>query len=153
LLAQAAASVRWRVDFVRTFVERDLPALGSQVASATTERFWRMLAHVHGQVWNSARFASSFGVADTTVRCYLELLSSTLVVNQLRPWHENVGKRQVRSRKRTSPTVAYCAPCSTSPTAPPWERHPSLGASWEGFVISRIVAASRARPDQLLSDL
>lgn len=149
LAPSAAASFRWRVDFVRTFVERDLPALGSQVASTTTERFWRMLAHVHGQVWNSARFASSFGVADTTVRRYLDLLSSTLVVHQLRPWHENVGKRQVRSPKAYIADSGLLHALLDLPDRTAVERHPSLGASWEGFVISQIVAATRARPDQL----
>lgn len=142
------ASFRWRLDFIRTFIERDLPSLGSQVPSATTDRFWRMLAHAHGQVWNSARFASSFGVADTTVRRYLDLLSSALVVRQLRPWHENVGKRQVRSPKVYVADSGLLHALLDLPDRTAAERHPVLGASWEGFVIQQIVAATGARGDQ-----
>lgn len=149
LAPTADASFRWRIDFIRTFVERDLPTLGSQVPSATTERFWRMLAHVHGQIWNGARFASSFGVADTTVRRYLDLLTSTLVVRQLRPWHENVGKRQVRAPKVFILDSGLLHALLDLADRTAVERHPSLGASWEGFMISQIVAATRARSDQL----
>lgn len=142
------ASFRWRLDFVRTFVERDLPSLGSQVPSATTDRFWRMLAHAHGQVWNGARFASSFGVADTTVRRYLDLLTSALVVRQLRPWYENVGKRQVRSPKVYVGDSGLLHALLDLPDRVSVERHPALGASWEGFVINQIVASTGARDDQ-----
>lgn len=142
------ASFRWRLDFVRTFIERDLPSLGSRVPSATTDRFWRMLAHAHGQVWNSSRFASSFGVADTTVRRYLDLLTSALVVRQLRPWHENVGKRQVRSPKVYVGDSGLLHALLDLPDRISIERHPVLGASWEGFLIQQIVAATGARDDQ-----
>lgn len=142
------ASFRWRLDFVRTFIERDLPSLGSRVPSATTDRFWRMLAHAHGQVWNSSRFASSFGVADTTVRRYLDLLTSALVVRQLRPWHENVGKRQVRSPKVYVGDSGLLHALLDLPDRISIERHPALGASWEGFLIQQIVAATGARDDQ-----
>jgi predicted AAA+ superfamily ATPase len=87
-------SMEWRRGFIRTFVERDLPQLGSRIASSTLRRFWTMLAHYHGQTWNSSEFARSFGVADTTVRNYLDLLTSALVVRQLPPWHANIGERR-----------------------------------------------------------
>jgi predicted AAA+ superfamily ATPase len=143
-----SASFRWRLDFVRTFIERDLPSLGSQVPPTTTDRFWRMLTHAHGQVWNSARFASSFGVADTTVRRYLDLLTSALVVRQLRPWHENVGKRQVRSPKVYVADSGLLHALLDLPDRTALERHPVLGASWEGFVLQQIAAATSARDDQ-----
>jgi predicted AAA+ superfamily ATPase len=92
-------SMEWRRGFIRTFVERDLPQSGSRIASSTLRRFWTMLAHYQGQTWNSSELARSFGVADTTVRNYLDLLTSTLVVRQLQPWHANIGKRQVKSPK------------------------------------------------------
>ncbi len=123
------ASFRWRLDFIRTFVERDLPTLGSQVPSATTDRFWRMLAHVHGQVWNGSRIASSFGVADSTVRRYLDTLTATLVVEQLQPWHENVGKRQVKSPKVFIADLGLLHALLDLPNLTAIERHPSLGAS------------------------
>lgn len=144
-----AASFRWRVDFVRTFVERDLLALADRVPSQTLDRFWRMLAHTHGQVWNGSRLAASFGVADTTIRRYVDLLTSALVVRQLRPWHENVGKRQVRSPKVYVADSGLLHALLDLPDRVAVERHPVLGASWEGFVIEQLVAATRARPDQI----
>jgi len=93
------ASDEWRRGFVRTFLERDLPQLGIAINAVTLRRFWAMLAHYHGQVWNAAEFARSFGVSDSTVRRYLDLLTSALVVRQLLPWHENISKRQVKSPK------------------------------------------------------
>lgn len=141
-------SFRWRLDFLRTFVERDLPTLGSQVPSATTDRFWRMLAHVSGQPWNGARFAASFGVAETTVRRYLDLLTSALVVRQLPPWHENVGKRQVRSPKVYVADSGLLHALLDLPDQTSLERHPILGSSWEGFVVAQLDAATGARPDQ-----
>ena len=89
----------WLESFVRTFLERDLPELGIRVPGPALRRFWTMLAHWHGQVWNSSEFARSFGVADTTVRRYLDILTSALVVRQLQPWHENIAKRQVKAPK------------------------------------------------------
>ncbi|MFP5488188.1 MAG: ATP-binding protein [Acidimicrobiia bacterium] len=141
-------SFQWRIDFVRTFVERDLPSLGSQVPSATTDRFWRMLSHVHGQVWNGARLAGSLGVAESTIRRYLDLLTAALVVDQLRPWHENVGKRQVKSPKVFVVDSGLLHALLDLPDRVALERHPILGASWEGFVIQQLVEATDARHDQ-----
>ena len=95
----SSASDAWRRSFIQTFLERDLPQLGIAVRSATMRRFWSMLSHYHGQTWNSSEFARSFGVADTTVRGYLDMLTSALVVTQLPPWHENIGKRQIKAPK------------------------------------------------------
>lgn len=148
LALEESASSRWRLDFVRTFIERDLPALGSQVPTEVVGRFWRMLAHVHGQVWNSSRFASSFGVADTTVRRYLDLLTSSLVVTQLRPWHENVGKRQVRSPKVYLSDSGILHALLDLPDRAAVESHPVLGASWEGFVLAQLAAVTDSRADQ-----
>ena len=90
---------RVAADFVRSFLERDLPQLGISVRSTTLHRFWAMLAHYHGQTWNASEFGRSFGVADTTVRNYLDVLTAALVVRQLLPWHRNIAKRQVRAPK------------------------------------------------------
>lgn len=143
-----ATSFRRRIDFVRTFVERDLPTLGSRTAPATTERFWRMLSHTHGQVWNASRFAESFGVAHTTVRRYLDLLTSALVVTQLRPWHENVGKRQVRAPKVYLSDSGLLHALLDLPDRAAVESHPILGASWEGFVVAQLAALTDSRPEQ-----
>jgi len=93
LASSNTASAEWRRGFLSTFLERDLPQLGVNIRSATLRRLWMMLAHYHGQIWNSSEFARSFGVADTTVRNYLDLLTSALVVRQIPAWHENIGKR------------------------------------------------------------
>jgi len=89
----------WRQSFIRTFLERDLRSLGVNVAADSMRRSWSMLAHQHGQLWNASEIGRSFGVADTTVRGYLDKLTDALVVRQLKPWHENLGKRQVKAPK------------------------------------------------------
>ena len=138
----------WRRDFVRTFLQRDLPQLGITIPSETLGRFWSMLAHYHGQVWNASEFARSFGVADTTVRRYLDTLAATFVLRILPPWRENVGKRQVKSPK------VYVADSGILHTllgvgeGRDLERHPKLGASWEGFGIEQVVACLRARREE-----
>ena len=148
LAASDAESADWRRGFVRTFLERDLPALGINIPSPTLRRFWTMLAHVHGGVWNSSRFASSFGVADTTVRRYLDLLTAALVLRQLPPWFENVSKRQIRSPKvyLNDPGLLHTLLDLDSQEA--IESHPQLGASWEGFLLTQIQVALGARTDQ-----
>jgi predicted AAA+ superfamily ATPase len=99
LASSNASSQDWREDFVSTFLERDLPQLGIRVSSATLRRFWTMLAHYHGQIWNASEFARNFGVNHTTIRHYLDILTSAFVVRQLQPWHENIKKRQVKAPK------------------------------------------------------
>lgn len=94
-----AASHEWRQNFVRTFVEPDLPQPGVTIAADTMRRFWTILAHHQAQLWNSSELARAFDVADKTVRGYLDRLSDALVVRQLAPWHENLAKRRVKSPK------------------------------------------------------
>ncbi len=91
------ASARWRRTFVRTFLERDIPQLGVNIPAATLRRFWSMLAHCHAQKLNWSELGRSLGVADQTVRRYLDLLAGTFMVRQLLPWHENISKRQVKA--------------------------------------------------------
>ena len=143
-----AASDEWRRGFIRTFLERDLPQLGIAIRSSTLRRFWAMLAHYHGQIWNSSEFARSFGVADTTVRNYLDLLTSALVVTQLQPWHENISKRQVKSPKVYLADSGILHSLLNIIHLQDLEKHPKLGASWEGFVISQIIRRLRARPEE-----
>jgi predicted AAA+ superfamily ATPase len=98
-----------------------------------------MLAHYHGQIWNASEFGRSFGVADTTVRNYLDLLSSALVVRQLRPWHENISKRQVKSPKVYITDSGLLHALLGIKTLSDLERHPKIGASWEGFAIEQVI--------------
>ena len=92
-------SQAWREGFVKTFLERDIPQLGITIPSAAMRRFWTMLAHYHGHLWNASEFARSMGLSDKTVRSYLDILTGTYMVHQLQPWYENIGKRQVKSPK------------------------------------------------------
>jgi len=143
------ASFDWRFNFIRTFVERDLPSLGTRIPGPVFDRFWRMLANSHGGVWNGSRFGSSFGVSDTTVRRYLDFLSAALVVLQLQPWHENVAKRQVRSPKVYVADSGLLHALLDLEDQTAVERHPVLGPSWEGFIINQIIALTGARDDQI----
>jgi predicted AAA+ superfamily ATPase len=142
------ASHEWRTGFVRTFLERDLPALGITIGATTLRRFWTMLAHRHGQLWNASEFGRSFGLADTTVRNYLDLLTSALVVRQLRPWHENLSKRQVKAPKTYIVDSGLLHALLNLRTMADLEAHPKVGASWEGFVLEQIVARLGAEPEE-----
>ena len=148
LAPSEAASEEWRRGFIRTFLERDLPQLGITISSATMHRFWSMLAHYHGGIWNSSEFARSFGVADTTVRKYLDLLTSSLVVRQLQPWHENISKRQIKSPKVYIKDSGLLHALLSIKTYRDMERHPRIGASWEGFVIEQVIRWMGFMPEE-----
>jgi hypothetical protein len=143
-----AESLRWRRDFVRTFVQRDLPQLGVTIPSATLARFWSMLAHVHGQVWNGAELARAFGVSHATVRRWLDLLCATFVVRLLPPWHENLSKRQVKSPKVYLADSGLVHALHDIEDADALVRHPVVGATWESFGIESVVRRLGARRDQ-----
>ncbi|TVR62128.1 MAG: ATP-binding protein [Spirochaetaceae bacterium] len=148
LSSDDAASLTWRRNFVRTFVERDLPQLGVTISSTTTRRFWTMVAHYHGQIWNASEFARSFGVSDTTIRRYLDTLTSALVLRQLRPWFENLKKRQVKSPKVYIADPGILHALLNLPGLDDVESHPKLGASWEGFVLNEIISTLDAEPEE-----
>jgi hypothetical protein len=142
------ASDEWRRDFVRSFLERDVPRLGIGIAPRTLERFWTMLAHYHGQVLNASELGRSFGVAHTTIRTYLDVLVGTYVVTELRPWAENVGKRVVKSPKIFLRDSGMLHALLDIPSYAGLERHPKLGASWEGFMLHQIMRRLRARANE-----
>jgi len=142
------ASSEWRRGFVRTFLERDLPQLGVHIGASTLRRFWTMLAHYHGQVWNASEFARTFGVGDTTVRRYLDLLSATFVIRQLPPWHANLGKRQIKSPKLYFTDSGLLHTLLQLDTRRDLLTHPRLGASWEGFALNAVIDHSGARPEE-----
>ena len=148
LAERDVTSMEWRRSFIGTFLERDVPQLGITVGSNTLRRFWIMLAHYHGQVWNASEFGRSFGVADTTVRHYLDILSSAFVVRQLSPWHENIKKRQVKSPKVYIDDSGILHGLLNLPSQADIESHPKLGASWEGFVIEQLVQHTGAESDE-----
>lgn len=140
-----AASWSWRQNFLRTFLERDMPQLGVRVSSEMLRRFWTMVAHYHGQVWNASEIGASLGVSHHTTRHYLDLLVGAYVVRSLPPWFENVGKRVVKSPKvyvRDSGLLHLLL------NLPDWgtlQGHPKLGASWEGFALEQIVTLTGER--------
>ncbi|MFO1492146.1 MAG: ATP-binding protein [Kiritimatiellia bacterium] len=148
LAVSDAASMEWRRGFVKTFLERDLPQLGFNIPAAAMRRFWTMLAHYHGQIWNASEFARSFGVADTTVRNYLDRLSSALVVRQLAPWHENIAKRQVKAPKVYVSDSGLLHALLNLPNQEDLDAHPKVGASWEGFVLEQLITHLRAEPEE-----
>jgi len=143
-----AESAAWRRDFIRTFLERDLPQLGITIPSSTLRRFWTMLAHYHGQIWNGAEFGRAFGISHTSVRRYLDLLSNTFVIRQLQPWQENVKKRQVKSPKVYISDSGILHTLLDLDSMRALEGHPKIGASWEGFALEVVVRTLKARADQ-----
>ena len=142
------ASAEWRREFVSTFLERDLPELGVTIPSATLRRFWTMLAHYHGQIWNGSELARAFGVAQTTVRRYLDIFTAALVLRQLPPWFENLKKRQVKSPKVYLADSGILHSLLNLETRDDLLRHPKVGASWEGFALDEIVVRLGARREE-----
>ena len=141
----AVASCRWRDDFIQTFLARDLAALGISIPGVTMERFWRMLAHYHGQVWNGSELARAFGVSHNVVRRYLDTLESVFMVRSLKPWSANLKKRQIKTPKIYLRDSGLLHRLLDIRTRRDLERHPKIGASWEGFVIECILRVLRVR--------
>jgi predicted AAA+ superfamily ATPase len=140
--------MEWRRELVRSYLQRDLPFLGAPTSSETMRRFWAMLAHLHGQVWNASELARSFGMSDKSVRSYLDFLASVYLVRILPPWHENLGKRQVKSPKiyfRDSGLLHFFLAVTTRTDL---MNHPRSGASWEGFALETVLQSLEVRPDE-----
>lgn len=142
-----ADGIAWRKNFIQTFLERDLPQWGIGAPATTLLRFWTMLAHYHGQMWNAAEPARSMGVSEPTVRRYLDILSGVFMIRQLMPWHANLKKRQVKAPKiyfRDTGLLHYLLGIRA-------ERellgHPKSGASWEGYTIEETIKATD--PDEV----
>jgi len=141
LAASEEDSLAWRKNFVQSFLERDLPQWGVRIPAATLLRFWTMLAHYHGQVWNAAEPARSLGVTEPTTRRYLDVLEDVFMVRVLRPWHANLKKRQVKAPKlyfRDSGLLHYLLGIRT---ALDLHTHPKNGASWEGYAVEETLKA------------
>jgi hypothetical protein len=140
-----ADSLAWREQFVSTFLERDIPQLGFNLPALTLRRFWTMVAHYHGQAWNSTEIASSLGISDHTSRRYLDILAGAYMVRVLAPWHENLAKRQRRAPKvyLRDPGVLHALLGIADPEAL-W-KHPKCGASWEGFALEQVLGMVSSR--------
>ena len=134
-----AVSMAWRNDFTRTFLERDIPQLGIQIPAADLRRFWMMLAHYHGQIFNASELGRSLGIADTTARRYLEILRGAFMIRVLTPWIENLKKRQIKSPKIYFRDTGILHHLLGVESHDQLLTHPKLGASWEGFAFEEIV--------------
>ena len=140
LAASEAASVRWREAFIATFLERDIPQLGIRVPSESLRRFWTMLAHYHGQVWNASELARSIGASSKTALHYRDILAGGYVLRVLPPWFENIKKRQLKSPKMYIRDSGMLHALLRIPDMANLRSHPRYGASWEGFALEQILA-------------
>ena len=138
-------SLTWRRDYIRDFLQRDLSELGVTIPAATLGRFWNMVAHYHGGVWNAAEFARSLGASENTARHYLDILSGAWAVRVLQPWFENLGKRQVRSPKIYVRDVGLLHALLGLESQHQLLGHPKAGGSFEGFVIEQVLTLLDAR--------
>ena len=144
LAGSEADSVAWRKQFTQTFLERDIPQMGFRVPAQALKRFWSLLAHYHGQLWNASDPAIALGVSPPAVRHYLDILEGMLMVRTLMPWHENLGKRQIKSPKiyfRDSGILHLLLGIKTFREL---ESHPKKGASWEGYILEELL---KRKPD------
>lgn len=139
LAANEAASLAWRKALIETYLDRDLPALGFAIPPATLRRFWRMLAHVHGQTWNATEFARSFGMSDFAIRRYLDILSGMFLIRLVQPWHENIGKRQVKAPRIYFSDTGLLHSALGIRDAGELDVYPRMGASWEGFASGQVM--------------
>lgn len=142
------ASLRWREAFLQTFLEQDIPQLGIRVPASQLRRFWLMLAHVHGNLWNASQIASSMGMSVTAMRHYLDILADTFMVRVLPPYHINLGKRLVKSPKVYLRDTGLLHALLGIGTYDELLSHPIVGSSWEGMALEHIIrqAAPSAQP-------
>lgn len=139
-------SFTWRLQFIRTFLERDLPQFGVSIPAPALLRFWTMVAHSHGGVWSAADPARSLGIGESTVRRYLDLFTNLLIVRQLQPWHENLTKRQIKAPKVYVRDSGLLHALLGIRTENDLLAHPKSGASWEGYAVEEVL--STFEPDQ-----
>lgn len=142
LAADDQLSFEWRQNFMRTFLERDIPSFGIKIPSSELWRFLQMAAHYHGQLWNNSEIGRSLQISDKTVKHYLDIFTETFIVRQLSPWYSNLSKQIVKSRKfyiRDSGLLHYLLRLTTQEEL---LRHPKLGASWEGFALEQLIELS-----------
>ena len=141
-------SFDWRGDYVRTFLEQDIPNLGIKISAQKLGKLWMMLAHYHGNVFNASELGRSLDLSHNTAKDYVDILTQTLMIRQLQPWYENIGKRQVKSPKiyfRDSGIFHHHLNIKNKHEL---SRHPKLGVSWEGLVLEEIIRGTEALPSE-----
>jgi len=125
----------WRLNFIERFLRQDIPQFGIRVSPVNLKRFWSMLAHYHGQKWNGSEIGGALGLKGQTTKAYLDILTETYMVRQLLPWHENIGKRQVKAPRIYFRDSGLFHAMLGVRTAEDLLLHPKIGASWEGYAI------------------
>ena len=138
-------SFAWREAFVKTYLEMDIPQLGIRIPAQQLRRFWTMIAHSHGQLWNASKIAGSLGISAPTVKHYLDILEETFIVRQIQPYHSNLKKRLVKSPRVYIRDSGMLHTLLNIRTLEELYGHPSLGSSWEGFIVEQII---RLLPDR-----
>jgi hypothetical protein len=141
-LAAREESYEWRKDFIRTFLERDIPQLGFNIPARSMERLWRMCAHSHGQLLNASKIGAALGVSHHTVRSYMDILAETFLLRLLPPYEANIKKRLIKSPKIYIRDYGLLHALLDIPSQNDLLGHPVYGASWEGFVIESVIAAT-----------
>lgn len=141
-------SYRWRNDYTQTFLERDIPQLGIDIPPSQLRRFWMMLAHYHGQIFNASELARALQTSSATVRKYLDILVGTFMLRELSPWFENISKRQVKSPKFYFRDSGLLLALLQIPTHADLLSHPKLGAIWEGFALEQVIQKEEALPQE-----
>lgn len=141
-----AESFAWRRQFLQTFLERDMPQFGITIPATALRRFWNMVAHYHGQTWNAAELARALAINESTVRRYLDLMTGVLMIRQLPPWFENLGKRQVKAPKVYVRDSGLLHTLLGIANGRALEQHPKIGASWEGYAVEEVLKAYQ--PDE-----
>jgi hypothetical protein len=142
LAKDEAESNLWREDYIITYLERDIPQLGIKIPAQTLRRFWQMISFYHGNIINYSEVGRSFGIADTTVRHYLDILQDTFMIRQLQPWHDNMGKRLIKRPKLYLRDSGIYHSLLTIQTEKALEENPKLGASWEGFALESVIRST-----------
>ncbi|PKN38339.1 MAG: hypothetical protein CVU62_05665 [Deltaproteobacteria bacterium HGW-Deltaproteobacteria-2] len=149
LASNEAASYQWRQDFIATFLERDIPQLGFNIPAKSLSRFWQMLVHYHGQIFNASEIGKSLAVSDHTAQRYLDLLSGTFMIRQLRPWNYNTKKRIIKRQKIYFRDTGIMHALLDLPAKKDILSHPKLGASWEGFALEETIKAVRLKENEI----
>lgn len=149
LAKNEASSYQWRQDFIATFLERDIPQLGIKIPAKSLLRFWTMLAHYHGQIFNASEIGKNLGISDHSAQRYLDLLSGTFMVRQLQPWHYNTKKRIIKRPKLYFRDTGILHALLSLEEKKDVLSHPKLGASWEGFALEEIIKCLRFKEDEV----
>lgn len=147
-LVDIAQSVDWRKNYIKTFLELDIPQLGFQIPPGQLRRFWLMLSHYHGQIFNASELGKSLGISHHTAKKYLDILAGTFMVRILEPWFENLGKRQIKSPKIYFRDSGIFHTLLGIDTEEQLYNNPKVGASWEGFALEEVIRLTRSEPSE-----